>query len=251
MKKIFAILLTTCIIFALTSCELIRKIEPADTAKPDENVETNETNGVETDFPETENADDSDEDVRYTEDEAYELLSESFGSDGEDSSAVIERTGDIIAQSDGTEYYIFEVTLPATEESDSEADGETESETETEAETEDGEETEEAPEGPVTHYVSTNGIVYTSLKEDNATAEAAGNTYLIKHGETDSETGFAYRVEYQGLVKNQSIYCYNFIVYVEDTSSGETQSVYKTNYLVSLDGKSSGEQVMKQEGSAS
>lgn len=243
MKKILAILLTLCVLFALTSCELIRKIEPADTAKPDENESVNEENeSYDTDFPETdEGAADSDDELRYTEDEAYSLLSGSLSSDEEDSSAVIERTGDIIAQSNGTEYYIFNVTLPVPEESDTEAGDTADS----------GEETEEIPEGPVPYYVSTNGIVYTSLEEDNATAENAGGTYLIKHGETDSETGYAYRIEYQGLVKNQSIYCYNFIVYLEDTSSGETQSVYKTNYLVSLDGKSSGEQVMEQDNSPS
>ena len=241
MKKIFAILLTVCLIFALTSCELIRKIEPAETAKPDESEQSSNTDELQTDFPETQE-NEEEEVLRYTEDEAYTLLSESLNTDEDAPSAVIERTGDMIAQSNGTEYYIFNVTLPEPEESDTDEES-------TEAESD--EETEEAPEGPVSYYVSTNGIVYTSLEEDNATVNNAGNTYLVKHGEADTETGFAYRVEYQGLVKNQNLYCYNFIVYLEDTSSGEASSVYKTNYLVSLDGKSSGEQVMEQKNSPS
>jgi hypothetical protein len=94
-------------------------------------------------------------------------------------------------------------------------------------------------------YVSTNGIIYDSLEEANTTTLLAAETYITKHGETDEETGFKYRVEYQGLVKNRDLYCYNFIVYLEDDSSGTVNSVYKTNYLVTLDGKSSGEQKLK------
>ena len=240
MKRLFALILALCMAFSLCSCALIRKIEPADTAAPDTSDDSN-SESVETEFSETKEEDTTNEEIRYTEAEAYDLLIASLGEtaeteEGEEPTAVptVTKTGAVIAQSNGTEYYIFEVEYPEKEESDdTTADSDTESDS------------EEAKSGKQPVYVSTNGIIYDTLEEANTTSLLAGQTYITKHGETDEETGFKYRVEYQGLVKNRDLYCYNFIVYLEDDSSGTVNSVYKTNYLVTLDGKSSGEQKLK------
>ena len=240
MKRLFALILVLCMTLSLCSCALIRKIEPADTAAPD-TTDNNDSANVETEFSETKEEDTTNEDIRYTEEEAYELLIASLGEtaeteDGEEPAAAptVTKTGAVIAQSNGTEYYIFEVEYPEKEtEEGTSADSGAESNA------------EEEKNGKKTVYVSTNGIIYDALEEANTTSLLAAETYITKHGETDEETGFKYRVEYQGLVKNRDLYCYNFIVYLEDDSSGTVNSVYKTNYLVTLDGKSSGEQKLK------
>jgi len=243
MKRLFALILALCMTLSLCSCALIRKIEPADTAAPDTTV-NNDSSNVETEFSETKEEDTTNEEIRLTEEEAYEQLIESLGvtdestetEEGEEpkEAPTVTKTGAIIAQSNGTEYYIFEVEYPEKEaEDDTSADSDTEADSEA----------EEGGIKPV--YVSTNGIIYDALEEANTTTLLAAETYITKHGETDEETGFKYRVEYQGLVKNRDLYCYNFIVYLEDDSSGTVNSVYKTNYLVTLDGKYSGEQKLK------
>lgn len=231
MKKTVALILMACVLCSLCSCALVRKIEPSDTAAEPEAEPVDSQ--VDTDFPETEE-DPAAEDIRYTEDEAMTLLEAAYSADGENK-PVITKTGDMTAQSNGTEYYIFNVEYPKTE-ADSEAEDGAEADSESE---------QEAPEGPVTVYVSTNGGIYETLEEENTTVLLAGATYTVKHGDKDEATGYAYRVEYQGLVKNLDMYCYNYIVYLEDDSSGTVNSVYKTNYLVTLDGKSSGEQKLQ------
>lgn len=233
MKRTVAFILMACVLFTLCSCTLVRKIEPAETKESvkDDGGDTT----VETDFSETKEEDTTAQEIRYTEDEALELLVASFG---DESAPEITKTGAMIAQSNGTEYYIFDVKYPESAESNTETEAESEG-ADSESDSEAGEEF------PTTIYVSTNGIIYSSLEEANATTVQAGETYLLKHGEKDKTTGFAYRIEYQGLVKNQELFCYNFIVYLEDDSSGTVNSVYKTNYLVTLDGKSSGEQKLQ------
>ncbi len=244
MKKIFALILVACMLMSLCSCALIRKIEPADTSSGETTEDISETK-VDTDFSETkEEENTSEEEIRYTEDEAYDLLVSSLGitEEGEENTdetaeekqPTITKTGAIIAQSNGTEYYIFEVEYPEKETDEESSD--------TEAEDAADSETAEEESGKKAVYVSTNGIVYESLEEANTTTLLAADTYTVKHGEVDEETGFKYKVEYQGLIKNLDLYCYNFIVYLEDDSSGTVNYVYKTNYLVTLDGKSSGEQ---------
>lgn len=210
MKKIIAIALTAALALSASSCSLVRKIEKS---APDEKTVQNAPSDDKTaDTGETSN-----DKKRCTEDEAYIILSDSLKT--EHSGCTIEKTGDMTAESSGEEYYIFSVTLP------------------------------DAPkeqEGGTPYYVSVEGKISTSLEEQNTTTKSAAETFTVKHGTTDPETGYAYVVEYQGIVKNNNVYCYNFIVYLKDTSTASSERTYKTNYIVSLDGRSSGEQVIKQ-----
>lgn len=189
MKKIISVLLLVAIVLSFSACTLVRKIEKAET--PSDSDKTENTTSKEDDGKK-----------EYTVSDALNLVKQNIA----EGTALSEET-DIVADSDGMEYYIFAST-----------------------------------EGDNTYYVSKEGEFLTALREDNATVKTCAETYMSKHGETDAETGFAYKVEYAGVVKNNNIYCYNFVVSL-DNPAGAT---YKTNYLVSLDGKSSGEQVLPQ-----
>jgi hypothetical protein len=121
MKRLFALILALCMALSLCSCALIRKIEPADTEAPD-TTDNNESSNVETEFSETKEEDTTNEEIRYTEEEAYDLLIASLGitdetvetEEGEEpkEAPVVTKTGAVTAQSNGTEYYIFEVEYP-------------------------------------------------------------------------------------------------------------------------------------------
>lgn len=228
MKKLFALILAFAFVFSLASCTLVRKIE--DTAKDktqDTENAASDTEEYNTDF--SESVPDTEEQGEYNEDGARELLGAFLKdkyTEGKFTVTTTEAPTDIVADSNGNEYYIFNATIPSEETA--------ESNKEPLAETKD-----------VTFYVSSNGVIYETIEEDNITVKAAKETYVKKHGDTDKDTGFKYNITYQGTVKNNGIYCYNFIVYLEDNSSGETKLTYKTNYVVSLDGRSSGEQAIK------
>lgn len=217
MKKLISLFLMICIVgTALASCDLIRKYEPATS----QDVNTGDESGQDTgaadatpDFPDTEDGNGTAEDntVRLSKNEAYDLLIDSF-TDEEKESVTVDPDADMIGQSSGIEYYIFNA-VKATENEN----GETEDE-------------------DIAYYVSTNAAIYMSLEEENATVSRASKLYTDKNGLADDD-GNAYSIEYTGLILNGDAYCYNFEVYV-----GEN---YVTNFLVSLDGRSYGEQAMK------
>lgn len=216
MKKLISLFLLVCVVgAAFASCDLVRKYEPPTTQKApaaDEDQSSADTGGVNTGFSDTEEAAGSENDVvRLTKDEALALLNESF-TDEEKEAITVDADADMIGQSNGTEYYIFN----AVKETENE-DGETESEN-------------------ITYYVSTNAAVYMSLEEENATVSRAAKLFTDKHGLADDD-GNGYKIEYLGLVMNMSAYCYNFEVYVEKGGN----DVYVTDFLVSLDGHSYGE----------
>lgn len=227
MKKTISIILITLIaISSLASCSLIRKATPVEekyVSSAENNSSDNNTANNTSDTADTPDTADNSTPVRYTESEASALLKDSLASEYPDDDFTVIETGDMTAQSDGSEYYLFRVTLPAKTEGD-----------------------EEKPAETTDYYVSVNGVIYTELSEDNATVNEAAATFATKHGEKDATTGLPYKVEYQGTVKNNGVYCYNFKVFLEDTSGAEAKLTYKTNYIVSLDGHSSGEQVMEQ-----
>lgn len=230
MKKIIALSLIAAALLGLSSCKLIRK---ATEQVPEEKTETSETPGDETystDFADTEAAeDDTPADLRCTPDDAYKLLYQSFP-DVDPSLVKAWYTESVIATDDGTEYYIFEVTLPEkpeTDDTDDEDDGDTETETEiVYGETE-------------LYYVSVNGVVHKEIDTTNMDSKHAAYTYLESHGTKDSKTGYEYKLEYEGLVSGTDTYCYNFAVYLKNTSTGSND--YVVNYLVTIDGKLSAE----------
>lgn len=222
MKKLFALILTAAFILSLASCSLVRKIEKTDSTPDSTSAATEQYS---TDFSDTIDSSAESGEVRCTEEEAYAFLDGSLKLQYPNGGYSIEKTGDMTAQSNGSEYYIFNVTPPKSEEDKSAADS--------------------GENGATPYYVSVNGVIYTSLEENNATVKYAEEAFIAKHGETDAATGFAYKLEYQGTVKNNGVYCYNFIVYLQDTSGGQTKLTYKTNFIVSLDGHSSGEQAIE------
>ena len=217
-KKLFALILIISTLVTLASCKLIRKI---DTSGKSEQSDTVQSESYSTDFPSAPESDTEQQaGTLASEDEAYEFLLASF-SDEEKEHITLEKTGNMTAQSNGSQYYIInaEKTSPADDSSD-------------------GEEKTES----VTFYVSVNGIIYTELDEANATTDIIRESFISKFGEKDSETGLKYKLEYAGLITNKGEYCFNFRVMLEK-ESGETE--YKTNYIVSLDGKASGLQALE------
>lgn len=228
MKKTISVILITLIaISSLASCSLIRKATPVEEkniiSAENHSADSNTANNT-SDTADTADTTDDSIPVRYSRSEASALLKDSLASEYPDDDCTVTETDDMTAQSDGSEYYLFKVALPAKTEGD-----------------------EEKPSETVDYYVSVNGVIYTELSEDNATVNEAAATFATKHGEKDATTGLPYKIEYQGTVKNNGVFCYNFKVFLEDTSGAEAKLTYKTNYIVSLDGHSSGEQVMEQD----
>lgn len=227
MKKIIAILLVSLMVFALASCSLIRKATPKEElTRPADTTENNVPDTTPADTEETDNT----PVVRYTEEEAYELLSHSFP-DYDMSKVKIQRTGEIVAENNGTEYYIYNVELPKKAETDTKAEGDKETETETKA-------IEYEPAAP--YYVSVNGVVHTELADNNKDTAYARNVFFTKHGEKNEKTGYEFVLRYEGLLKSQDNLCYNYAVYEK---VGEDQEVYYINFLVTVDGKYSAETV--------
>jgi len=225
MKKIVAIILVLASLAGLSACRLIRKAdEDPNSYQPAEKPVESDTYA--TDFSDTVPEDEPKGPVRYTEDQAYELLSHSFP-DYDMEQVKIERTGNIVAEDDGTEYYIFNVSLPKkveTTPADSAEDGD-ESESK---------EVEMEPAAP--YYVSVNGVVHKELAGKNVDTKYAKETFTKKYGEKNKDTGFAYKLVYEGVISGEDKLCYSFAVYEVNTSGSESKDEYKFNYLVTIDG---------------
>ena len=234
MKKIIAILLVITALAVLSACSLIRKADEdpnayRDTEKPVED------DSYATDFSDTVPVDEPKTPVRYSEEQAYELLTHSFP-DYDMEQVKIERSGEIVAEDDGTEYYIYNVSLPK------------KVETEPPADTEEGGETEAKPieyEPAVPYYVSVNGVVHKELAGENVDTKYARETFVKKYGEKDSETGYAYKLVYEGIKTGNDKLCYNFAVYEVNTSGSEPKDEYAFNYLVTIDGAFNAKTVIK------
>ena len=230
-----ALILIAAMIFALASCGLIRKAteipEQPDEGRP---AETVDTSADDTDAAETEDPAPAKDGLRYTEDEAYDVLIHSIP-DYDKKKVKIERTGNIIAEENGTEYYIFNVSLPITPETEKPESTDETDETET----------TEAPEvkmgEPEPYYVSVNGVVHREISGDNVDTDYVKAAFFKNYGERDSATGFAYSLEYEGLVKNKGMLCYSFAVFETDTSGADPVDKYVFNYIVTTDGKLSAE----------
>ena len=234
MKKVIAILLILSAVIALASCSLIRKAtSDSDGAKTADDTESSESYA--TDFSDTLPDNTSDQPVRYSEDQAYELLTHSFP-DYDMDYVKIERTGAIVAENDGTEYYVFNVSLPKPVETEATKEGD---EDETESETKAVE-----MEPPVPYYVSVNGVVHKEIADGNVDTLYVLETFRKKYGDTDKDTGYAYKLEYKGLLQSKDNLCYNYAVYKVNTSGAEATNEYAFNYLVTVDGKLNAESVM-------
>ena len=228
MKRIIAILLVFASFATLSACSLIRKAD----AEPNAHIETEkpeDQDSYATGFSDTVPEEEPKTPVRYSEEQAYELLSHSFP-DYDMELVKIERTGEIVAEDDGTEYYIFNVALPkkpAETEKPADTSGEAESESETKP-------VEMEPAVP--YYVSVNGVVHKELAGKNVDTKYAKDTFAKKYGDKNSETGFAYKLVYEGIVEGNGKLCYSFAVYEVNTSGAEPKNTYLFNYLVTIDG---------------
>lgn len=217
-KKLFALILIISTLVTLASCKLIRKIDTSDKGRESE---TAGSESYDTDFQSAPESDTQEEaGTLANEDEAYDFLLASF-SDEEKEHITLQKTGNMTAQSNGSQYYIIEAESTSLPEASS--DGETKTVS-------------------TTYYVSVNKLIYTELEEANATTDIIKEAFITKYGEKDTDTGLKYKLEYAGLITNKGEYCFNFRVMLEK-ESGETE--YKTNYIVSLDGKASGLQALE------
>lgn len=215
MKKIFAILLLAATVFTLASCSLIRKANP-DASKPVETAAPASDNTAEADSTaDTAEQNTPDIPVRYTEDQASEVLSHSL-TEKNVKNAEIERTGTLIADNSGTEYYVFSVAVPKKAET-----------------TKDGATKEAGMEDAVPYYVSVNGIVRTEIESgDNVDTKYVEKAFTTKYGEKDANSGNTYKLVYEGIYKTKDRLCYNYAVY----EVAGTKDVYSFNFLVTLDG---------------
>ena len=186
MKKLIAILLAASFMIALTSCSLIRKAtDPSEQpAQPAQNEETTPSDSG---------------NKELTASEAEALIKENT-SDVTSVSA----TGKIVAENDGTEYYVFEVT-----------EGDRRS----------------------LRYVSKAGDIRGALSSGNVDTAYAESAFKNKYGEENAKTGGKYKLVYEGLLKSGETYCYSFAVY---EVAGDKES-YSFNFLVTVDGKMSAE----------
>ena len=226
MKKLIAAILAVLALTALASCSLFRKAsDTPGTAAPETTAETVPDDSYATDFSEPDREPDV-KTVRYTEDQAYEALTHSFP-EVDIKKAKIERTGAIVAENNGTEYYIFKVALPKKAET-----------------TKDGETKETELEDPVNYYVSVNGVVHSTIVDNNVDTKYAEAKFTTKYTDTDSKTGFAYKLDYEGLLQTKDYLCYSFAVYLVDTSGESAKNVYQFNYLVTVDGGYNAETVI-------
>ena len=230
MKKIIAILLVLVTLAGLTACKMFRKVDDDPNAyQPTE--EPVESESYATDFSDTVPEDEPKTPVRYSEEQAYDLLTHSFP-DYDMELIKIERTKEIVAEDDGTEYYIFNVSLPKIVE------------TEPPADTEEGGDTTEATETKavemepaVPYYVSVNGVVHKELASQNVDTKYVRDAFAKKFGDSDKTTGYAYKLVYEGVIPGDGKLCYNYKVFTVDTSGSEPKDVYAFNFLVTLDGK--------------
>ena len=186
MKKLIALLLAVLFMTALASCSLIRKAtDPSEQpAQPAQNEETTPSDP---------------ENKELTASEAEALIKEN-ASDVTSVSA----TGKIVAENDGTEYYVFEVT-----------EGDRKS----------------------LRYVSKAGDIRGALSSGNVDTAYAESAFKNKYGEENTKTGGKYKLVYEGLLKSGETYCYSFAVY---EVAGDKES-YSFNFLVTVDGKMSAE----------
>ena len=187
MKKILALLLAASFMIALTSCSLIRKAtDPSEqpSVQPAANDDDKPTDTGKKEL---------------TASEAEALIKEN-ASDVTSVSA----TGKIVAENDGTEYYIFEVT-----------EGDRRS----------------------LRYVSKAGDIRGALSSGNVDTAYAESAFKNKYGEENAKTGGKYKLVYEGLLKSGETYCYSFAVY---EVAGDRES-YSFNFLVTVDGKMSAE----------
>ena len=186
MKKLIAFLLAASFMIALTSCSLIRKAtDPSEQpAQPAQNEETTPSDSG---------------NKELTASEAEALIKENT-SDVTSVSA----TGKIVAENDGTEYYVFEVT-----------EGDRRS----------------------LRYVSKAGDIRGALSSGNVDTAYAESAFKNKYGEENAKTGGKYKLVYEGLLKSGETYCYSFAVY---EVAGDKES-YSFNFLVTVDGKMSAE----------
>ncbi|MBR3639907.1 MAG: hypothetical protein IKN50_04800 [Clostridia bacterium] len=228
MKKIVSLILLTAMLASLCSCGLIRKATPK-TPEPAKQEDAQDSESYATDFSEPLPDQDDNTPVRYTADKAKDLLAHSFP-DYKEEEIKIEDTGAVIAENDGTEYYIFNVSLA--EKTETKSDTKAESETETKA---------IVFKDPEPYYVSVNGVVHTIITGENVDNKHAEKTFYKKYGEKEEATGYAYKLVYEGVVNSNESYCYNFAVYKVNTSGAEPTDEYAFNYLVTIDGKLSAE----------
>lgn len=231
MKKVIAILLIALMTAALASCSLIRKAT-TDSGKAD-TAPAEDSESWATDFSETEPAETDATPVRYSEEQAYDLLSHSFP-DYDMDHVKIERTGAIVAENDGTEYYIYNVALPKKVETKAPETDENGDPVETETK-------EVEMEPAVPYYVSVNGVVHTTLADSNVDTDYAKSAFESKYGKTNETTGFEYKLVYEGVRQSRDSLCYNFAVYEIDKTGDEAKDIYSFNYLVTIDGKMSAE----------
>ena len=225
MKKIIAILLVLVTVAALSACGLIRKVDD-DPNAPKTTEKPVESDSYATDFSDTVPENEPNAPVRYSEDKAYELLTHSFP-DYDMEHVKIERTGEIIAENDGTEYYIFNVSLPKKAETtpaDTQGDGNTETQA-----------IEMEPAVPF--YVSVNGVVHKEIASNNVDTKYVRDTFAKKFGDKDTDTGYAYKLVYEGILKSGDNLSYNYRVFKVNTSGAEPKDEYVFNFLVTLDGK--------------
>ena len=183
MKKIFAVILVMSFMIALASCSLIRKVSDQPAAI---------TEGEDTNIAEPEK-----DEISASEAEA--LVKESVPD-----TASVSATGKIVAENDGTEYYIFEVV-----------EGDRRS----------------------LRYVSKTGEILGALTSGNVDTAYAESAFKNKYGEENAKTGGKYKLVYEGLLKSGETYCYSFAVY---EVTGDTEA-YSFNFLVTVDGKMSAE----------
>jgi|GEM_PF-2473087 len=231
MKKLIAILLTFAAVLSLASCALIRKAT-SESGKPESSA-VEDSESWATDFSETEPDETDSAPIRYTEDQAYELLTHSFP-DYDMDLVKIERTGNIVAENSGTEYYIYNVALPKQTETE-------EPETDQNGETLEAESKEVEMEPAVPYYVSVNGVVHTEIVDNNVDTDYCKNAFSSKHGQTNETSGLAYKLVYEGLLQSRDNLCYNFAVYEVDNTGEESKDIYSFNFLVTIDGKMSAE----------
>ena len=230
-----AILLIIAIVFTLTSCGFFRKATVSSDSTGTES--TSDTVGSSSGDSNTSNPGDDiqkPDGLRYTEDDAYNVLIHSFP-DYDADLIKIERTGNMIAEGDSSEYYIFNVSLPIIPETEApESTAADDEDTTDETDTTAPPEIEMAP--PVPYYVSVNGVVHKEVSHDSVDTDYVRAAFLKAYGERDTKTGFAYSLKYEGLIKNNGGLCYSFAVYETDTSGAEPLEKYMFNYIVTTDG---------------
>ena len=81
-----------------------------------------------------------------------------------------------------------------------------------------------------------NGVVHKELAGKNVDTKYARETFAKKYGDKNSETGYAYKLVYEGIIEGNGKLCYSYAVYEVNTSGSEPKNDYLFNYLVTIDG---------------